>query len=69
MTTATAPGPAPATEAGPPREGVGARIVRVLTTAPLQIVLIAIALFWLVPTIGLFLTSLLTAEDAADNGW
>jgi alpha-glucoside transport system permease protein len=31
--------------------------------------LIVIGLIWLVPTIGLFMTSLLTAEDASDNGW
>jgi alpha-glucoside transport system permease protein len=69
MSTATAPPPRPAAAAEEPREGIGARIVRILTTAPLQVVLILIALVWLVPTIGLFLTSLLSAEDASDNGW
>ncbi|HET6692540.1 MAG TPA: carbohydrate ABC transporter permease [Miltoncostaeaceae bacterium] len=68
MTTATAPPPASTTE-GPAREGLGARIVGVLTKAPLQVVLIIIALIWLVPTIGLFMTSLLSAEDAGSNGW
>jgi alpha-glucoside transport system permease protein len=70
MSTATAPPPRTATapEEGP-REGVGSRIVGVLTKAPVQVVLILIALVWLVPTIGLFLTSLLSAEDASDNGW
>lgn len=70
MSTATAPPPAPAAaEERAPREALGARVVRVLTKAPLQVVLILIALVWLVPTVGLFLTSLLTAEDASDNGW
>jgi len=70
MSTTTGPPPRPA---GPlvegPREGLGSRVVGVLTKTPLQAVLIVIALVWLVPTIGLFLTSLLSAEDAADNGW
>ncbi len=65
MTTATAPAPTTA----PEREGFGARAVRILTRAPVQVVLIVIGLIWLVPTIGLFMTSLLTAEDASDNGW
>ena len=65
MTTATAPAPTTA----PEREGFGARAVRILTKAPVQVVLIVIWLIWLVPTIGLFMTSLLTAEDASDNGW
>jgi alpha-glucoside transport system permease protein len=65
MSTVTAPAPTTAAE----RDGVGARAVRILTKAPVQVVLIVIGLIWLVPTIGLFLTSLLTAEDASDNGW
>ena len=65
MTTATAPAPTTA----PEREGFGARAVRILTRAPVQVLLIVIGLIWLVPTIGLFMTSLLTAEDASDNGW
>ena len=43
--------------------------MRILTRAPVQVLLIVIGLIWLVPTIGLFMTSLLTAEDASDNGW
>ena len=70
MSTATAPTPAPATApAQAPRKGVGARIVGWLTKAPLQVVLIFVALLWLVPTIGLFLTSLLSPGASADNGW
>ena len=66
MTTATAPSP---TTADPGRERLGTRVVRVLTRAPVQVVLVVVGLAWLIPTIGLFLTSLLSAEDAAGNGW
>jgi alpha-glucoside transport system permease protein len=48
---------------------MGTRVVRVLTKAPAQVVLVIIGLAWLIPTVGLFLTSLLTAEDAGENGW
>jgi alpha-glucoside transport system permease protein len=67
VTTATAPTPAPAPHAE--REGTGARLVRALTRTPVQVALIIIGLLWLVPTVGLFLTSLLSAEDASSNGW
>jgi alpha-glucoside transport system permease protein len=66
VTTATAPAP---TTTAPERERLGARAVRVLTKAPMQVVLIIVALVWLIPTIGLFLTSLMSAQDAAENGW
>jgi alpha-glucoside transport system permease protein len=66
VTTATAPGPA---TADPAREGAGSRVVRTLTRAPVQVALILIGLLWLVPMVGLFLTSLLAQEDAGENGW
>ena len=66
MTTATAPAP---TTTAPERERMGARAVRALTKAPMQVALIIVALIWLIPTIGLFLTSLMAAQDAAENGW
>ena len=31
--------------------------------------LVLIAVFWLIPTTGLFITSLLTPSDAAQGGW
>jgi alpha-glucoside transport system permease protein len=68
MTTATAPVSAE-TAPQPERESVGSRVVRALTKAPAQIALIVIALIWLVPTIGLFLTSLLPPEEIATTGW
>jgi alpha-glucoside transport system permease protein len=48
---------------------VPARLLRILRRAPVHILLIVIALFWLVPTFGLFLTSLLPGTDIAEEGW
>jgi alpha-glucoside transport system permease protein len=45
------------------------RITRVLARAPLNLLLGFIALLWLVPTLGLFLTSLLPADLASSQGW
>jgi alpha-glucoside transport system permease protein len=64
VTTATAGKPALRE-----RETVGARVVRGLTRAPLNIALVIIALVWMVPTLGLFLTSLLSAQEVAEGGW
>jgi len=46
-----------------------ARILRFLGRTPIHIVLVLIAVFWLIPTTGLFITSLLTPSDAAQGGW
>ena len=50
-------------------EGLGARIVRALSRAPVNVLLIVIALLWMVPTLGLFLTSLLSAQEVREGGW
>jgi alpha-glucoside transport system permease protein len=50
-------------------EGIGPKIVRFLGRAPVHLVLAAIGLFWLIPTLGLFVTSLLSPEDQAEGGW
>ncbi|HWM14254.1 MAG TPA: carbohydrate ABC transporter permease [Gaiellaceae bacterium] len=50
-------------------ERMSARILRVLAKAPIQILLVVIGLFWLVPTIGLFVISLMDPADLASNGW
>jgi alpha-glucoside transport system permease protein len=50
-------------------ESVAARIVRIVTKAPVHFVLVAIGLLWLVPTLGLFLTSILSPEDFNAIGW
>jgi alpha-glucoside transport system permease protein len=46
-----------------------ARIVRTLATTPVHFVLAFIGLLWLVPTLGLFLTSLLAPADFIEEGW
>lgn len=48
---------------------MAARIARAARRAPLQIVLILIAVAWLVPTFGLLLTSLLPADLISQEGW
>lgn len=52
-----------------PADALSARIVRALAKTPLQILLIVIGLLWLVPTIGLFITSILPASELASAGW
>jgi alpha-glucoside transport system permease protein len=51
------------------REGVGTRITRFIAKAPIHLVLGIIALFWLIPTFGLFMVSLLAPSDQAAAGW
>ena len=51
------------------QEPLSTRILRVLAKAPLQILLVIVGLFWLVPTIGLFIISLMDPADLASNGW
>jgi len=48
---------------------VGQKIVSFLGRGVVQLVLIVIALFWLVPSIGLFLSSLRSASDSGSSGW
>jgi alpha-glucoside transport system permease protein len=50
-------------------ESLSARILRILAKAPIQVLLVVIGLFWLVPTIGLFIISLMDPADLASNGW
>ncbi|HEY8776149.1 MAG TPA: carbohydrate ABC transporter permease [Gaiellaceae bacterium] len=45
------------------------RLVRLLSRGPLHIVLIGIALIWLVPTVGLALTSFRKPPAIASSGW
>jgi alpha-glucoside transport system permease protein len=66
MTAATAEA-----QAGPPvrEESVAARILRILGKAPVHLILVLVGLLWLVPTLGLLLTSLLAPEDLVSGGW
>ena len=50
-------------------ESVATKIVRALGRAPVHLVLMAIAILWLIPTAGLFITSLLTPTNQAEGGW
>ena len=50
-------------------ESLATRILRVLGKLPVQIFLIAVALLWLVPTLGLFVTSILPASHFDQGGW
>jgi alpha-glucoside transport system permease protein len=52
-----------------PRDTVAAKILRAVGKLPLQIFLAVVALLWLVPTIGLFITSILPASEIATAGW
>ena len=52
-----------------PHDTTAARIVRALAKTPLQILLAAIGLLWLVPTIGLFITSILPQSVISSEGW
>jgi alpha-glucoside transport system permease protein len=65
VTTATAGAPPTLRE----RDTVGAKVLRALTRAPVNLVLILIALFWLVPTFGLLFTSLIDPGEIGSGGW
>ncbi|MDQ3121643.1 MAG: carbohydrate ABC transporter permease [Actinomycetota bacterium] len=51
------------------REPTATRIVRYLGKAPVYLVLVFLGLLWLVPTIGLFFTSLLDSTVVGRVGW
>jgi len=52
-----------------PSERVSAKLVRALAKTPLHLLLGFIALLWLMPTLGLFFTSLLSPVDFTQFGW
>jgi alpha-glucoside transport system permease protein len=60
---------APAIDLPAPRDSVAAKILRFLARAPVHLVLVALGALWLVPTIGLLITSLLPAGVLASKGW
>ena len=51
------------------RESAAQRILRYVGKAPIHILLIAVGVFWLVPTLGLFFTSLLAPQEFTEQGW
>jgi alpha-glucoside transport system permease protein len=60
---------APAVDLPAPHDKLSAKILRGVAKAPLQIVLVVLGCLWLVPTIGLFLTSILPVDALASKGW
>jgi alpha-glucoside transport system permease protein len=50
-------------------ESTASRILRVLGKTPVYILLVVIGVLWLVPTVGLFLTSLFSPTDINSLGW
>ncbi len=64
MTAATAEAPRPVVE-----EKFSTKLVRFLSKAPIQILLVVVGILWLVPTVGLFLTSLFSPTDINTLGW
>jgi len=59
-------------DAGQPvvlEESVAARILRVVGKTPVHIFLVAIGLLWLVPTLGLFVVSILAPQSFTELGW
>jgi alpha-glucoside transport system permease protein len=60
---------APAIEIPAPGDATSARILRAITRTPVNILLVIIGAAWLVPTIGLFITSILPASADASAGW
>ncbi|MEE4542237.1 carbohydrate ABC transporter permease [Streptomyces sp. V4-01] len=66
--TGTGPGPVAGSGARP-RPGLGARLAARAGGGVLRIFLLVVALFWLLPTIGLLLSSLRTPSDISASGW
>jgi multiple sugar transport system permease protein len=50
-------------------ESFASKALRFLARTPVQIFLVLVGLLWLVPTIGLFLTSLMPVEFIDSTGW
>ncbi|MGW4736202.1 carbohydrate ABC transporter permease [Streptomyces shenzhenensis] len=51
------------------RRSLGSRIAERLSGGLVRAFLIVVGLFWLVPTVGLFLSSLRAPEDMSADGW
>lgn len=62
-----APGPAPATVRA--KRSLPGRIAGVAAGGVMRLFLLVVAVFWLVPTLGLLLSSLRPSADIADSGW
>lgn len=63
------PVPAPSAPPGPPGPRRGSRLSRLLSGSVVQGVLILVALVWITPLAGLFLSSMRSEQDNASDGW
>ncbi|MGW1533838.1 carbohydrate ABC transporter permease [Streptomyces aureus] len=61
--------PAPAKALNRARPSLGSRIASGVGGGAVRVVLLLVGLFWLVPTIGLLLSSLRSPEDMGASGW
>jgi alpha-glucoside transport system permease protein len=55
--------------AGSRRESLGARLAAGVSGGVLRLFLLVVALFWLLPTLGLLLSSLRSPSDISSSGW
>ncbi|MEU1468793.1 carbohydrate ABC transporter permease [Streptomyces sp. NPDC005761] len=62
-------GDAPGASAARTGRSLGSRIAALAGGGVMRVVLILVALFWLMPTVGLFLSSLRSADRIAATGW
>ncbi len=70
MATIAHPGElSPVRPAAAHHESMGRRISRALSHAPVNILLVVIGVLWLIPTIGLLFTSLITPSQISSVGW
>ncbi|MFI1000849.1 carbohydrate ABC transporter permease [Streptomyces galbus] len=60
---------APPVEGVTPREPLAARIVEKLGGGLVRVLLLVVGLFWLVPTIGLLISSLRPPDEMSASGW
>src|SRR5437899_12107827 len=68
--TATTPQAQLASQAmGAPQRGLASRAVNRAGGGLVRVFLLVIALTWLVPTLGLFISSVRSAGDNASSGW
>ncbi|MFC9912580.1 carbohydrate ABC transporter permease [Streptomyces sp. NPDC059862] len=56
-------------ESGKARASLGSRLAEGVSGGLVRVFLIVVGLFWLVPTIGLLLSSLRTPADMNESGW
>ncbi|MFV0135689.1 carbohydrate ABC transporter permease [Streptomyces sp. HMX87] len=61
--------PKPPASPAEPKRSLGSRLAERVSGGLVQVFLIVVGLFWLVPTIGLLLSSLRTPRDMAASGW